>query len=62
MKLFLEEEKEIDKVKTIVQIKEVTSMTAAIKDKTANKCFLHTCYHDKPDKNGSCKPCIREAI
>ena len=62
MKLFLEEETEKEGKTTISKIKEVKDKAEAIKDKTANKCFFHTCYHDEPDKNNQCRPCTREAI
>ncbi len=58
MKLFLEEERELDGEKVIVHIKEVPSHISAIKGKTANKCFLHQCFHDERPL----RPCIREVI
>jgi hypothetical protein len=61
MKLYLEEETGIGETLKISKIKEVNSKADAIKDKTGNKCYLHTCYHDDP-KNGQCRPCKREDI
>jgi len=63
VKLFLEEETGTGNEKIISTIKEVADKAEAIKDKTLNKCFFHTCYHDEQkDKNSSCRPCKREAI
>ena len=58
MKLFLEQETEKDGDKSISTIKEVLSKAQAIKDKTASKCYLHTCFHD--ENKG--RPCKREAL
>ena len=43
MKIFLEEQT----AEGISKIKEVTDLAQAVKDKTANKCFIHKCRHDE---------------
>ena len=58
MKLFLEEETEKDGDKTISILKEVLTKEQASKDKTAKKCYVHSCYHDEKDM----RPCKREAL
>ena len=47
MKIFLEEQTGTGENITISKIKEVSSLSNAIKDKTANKCFIHKCRHDE---------------
>jgi len=47
MKLFLEEETEIDNEKIISVVKKVKDKAEAIKNKTLKPCFLHICYHDE---------------
>jgi len=47
MKLFLEEETEIDNLKSFSKVKEVQDKAEAIKNKTLKPCFLHICYHDE---------------
>ncbi len=57
MKLILEEEMGKGEEKTIVKVKEITNEKEATKGQ-----FIHKCYHDEPDKNGCCKPCIRRKV
>lgn len=58
MKLFLEQETGVGEARTISKIKEVSGKAEAVTDKTLNKCFLHTCFHDEKKQ----KPCKREVI
>ena len=59
MKLYLEEERTVNKEKCIVRVKEVPTLAKAVKDmSTTKKSYFHKCYHD--EKNP--RPCIRTEI
>jgi hypothetical protein len=63
MKLFLEEDtNELDEKGELTTstklVKEVKDLAEATTLKTANKCYLHKCYHDEKSR----KPCTREVL